>query len=429
MNNSLVSVVMPVYNTGVLLKESIGSLLNQTYTNIELLCVDDASNDTLTKEILAEYLNADARVKLIVLEKNIGAGGARNIGLEAAEGKYILFFDSDDYAFPSMLEKLINQCEKNELDLCICSAVVCDVESKGYITSIIHKEERGTTDGYFSVKNLSEDALLHWNTAPWNKLFRLDFVKEISCHFQEIASCNDVYFTIMCAMKATRIMYCENGNPLVEYRKGRSNQISRNKKISDLFLAFDKLFQDLKDVSNEEKNQLVTALIYLSIAELMASKDIQEKKKLYGFVSDFIRNQVRVEGIKSEKTKEICISFRDEKFESGWFEKNNNDEIDIHSVLKQLIDQNAIIIWGYGHNGVILDRKIHEMECSKKIYVTDKKDIMLGRKTQYESTIIETKSALEMDAALIATNKEIYEYLSEILKDNTKKILIKGWIG
>ena len=88
-----ISVVIPVHNTGELLNDSIGSILQQTLKEIQVICVDDASNDNLTISLLDEFKNLDERVEVITLENNLGAGGARNVGLEHAVGEYVIAFD------------------------------------------------------------------------------------------------------------------------------------------------------------------------------------------------------------------------------------------------------------------------------------------------------------------------------------------------
>ena len=103
--NDLVSIIMPSYNTGQFIKESIESVLAQSYSNWELLIVDDCSPDN-TDEIVAPYL-ADSRIRYIKNERNSGAAVSRNRALREAQGKWIAFLDSDDLWHPEKLEKQI----------------------------------------------------------------------------------------------------------------------------------------------------------------------------------------------------------------------------------------------------------------------------------------------------------------------------------
>ena len=109
--NELVSIIMPSYNTADFIKETIESVLAQTYTNWELLIVDDCSTDN-TDEVVAQYLG-DVRIRYIKNEKNGGAAVSRNRALREATGRWIAFLDSDDLWNPNKLEKQIAFMKEN----------------------------------------------------------------------------------------------------------------------------------------------------------------------------------------------------------------------------------------------------------------------------------------------------------------------------
>lgn len=100
----LISIITPSFNAGSFIKETIRSVQSQSYTNWEMIVVDDLSKDN-TLEIVKEEQKKDDRIKLIVLEENSGAAIARNIGIDHAKGKYLAFLDSDDLWLPEKLEK------------------------------------------------------------------------------------------------------------------------------------------------------------------------------------------------------------------------------------------------------------------------------------------------------------------------------------
>ena len=108
--NDLVSVIMPSYNTGGFIKESIQSVLNQTYSNWELLIVDDCSSDN-TLDVISTF--KDRRIKIISNSKNLGAAVSRNRALREASGRWVAFLDSDDLWKPEKLEKQIQFMENN----------------------------------------------------------------------------------------------------------------------------------------------------------------------------------------------------------------------------------------------------------------------------------------------------------------------------
>ena len=104
MIEGLVSIIMPSYNAARFIGESINSVLLQTYSNWELLIVDDCSKDN-SVEVVRKFANIDKRVVLFSLEKNVGAAAARNVAIEHAQGQYIAFLDSDDVWDEYKLEK------------------------------------------------------------------------------------------------------------------------------------------------------------------------------------------------------------------------------------------------------------------------------------------------------------------------------------
>lgn len=111
-NEDLVTIIVPVYNREKYIKETLQSILNQTYTNYEVIFVDDASTDASTS-ILEEYTKNNAKFKLIKLRKNMGVSFARNIGIRKASGRYVAFLDSDDLWLPHRLEEQIKFAKGN----------------------------------------------------------------------------------------------------------------------------------------------------------------------------------------------------------------------------------------------------------------------------------------------------------------------------
>lgn len=114
MKRRVVSVIIPAYNTADYIAQAIDSALNQTLQNIEVIVVDDASSDN-TVEIVQSF--SDPRLKLLVNERNLGAGGARNRALNAATGKWVAVLDSDDWFAAERLERLVELAETHQADL------------------------------------------------------------------------------------------------------------------------------------------------------------------------------------------------------------------------------------------------------------------------------------------------------------------------
>ena len=113
----LISVIIPVYNVEKYIEDSLNSVLNQSFKDIEVICVDDESTDNSLR-ILNEFEARDKRVK-VISQKNKGNGGARNTGLKHASGDYVYFLDADDLLFENALEKMYRNAKSNQSDLVI----------------------------------------------------------------------------------------------------------------------------------------------------------------------------------------------------------------------------------------------------------------------------------------------------------------------
>ncbi len=111
--NELVSIITPAYNCETTIQETIESVIGQTYTNWEMIIVNDCSTDH-TVDVIAKYVKADTRIKLVNLDKNFGAAYARNTAIKISQGRYIALIDSDDLWKKQKLEKQINYMRKNK---------------------------------------------------------------------------------------------------------------------------------------------------------------------------------------------------------------------------------------------------------------------------------------------------------------------------
>lgn len=114
MIDGLVSIIMPAYNAEKYIKESIESVLAQTYKNWELIIIDDCSKDG-TIDVIRQYQMLDNRIRVISLERNAGVANARNVGMELAQGRYIAFLDSDDLWLDIKLEEQIRFMQQKQI--------------------------------------------------------------------------------------------------------------------------------------------------------------------------------------------------------------------------------------------------------------------------------------------------------------------------
>ena len=127
--NPLVSIITPSYNSQTFIEESIKSILLQTYTNWELIIIDDCSSDN-SRNILTQYKSKVSRIKILLNHSNLGAAQSRNAGMTQAKGDYIAFLDSDDLWFPKKLEIQLSYMQKHHVSLCYSSYDVIDEEGQ-----------------------------------------------------------------------------------------------------------------------------------------------------------------------------------------------------------------------------------------------------------------------------------------------------------
>ena len=139
MINLKVSVIVPVYNSEIYLRDCLESLLNQTLTELEIILVDDASTDK-SFEIIVEYKNKYPKIKIFKSEQNKGQGASRNIGMSLATGEYIGFLDSDDYVAPTMYENLYNSAKENNAN--IATTRLTFVKDGSYLGKIFESNNR-----------------------------------------------------------------------------------------------------------------------------------------------------------------------------------------------------------------------------------------------------------------------------------------------
>lgn len=206
-NNSqipCVSVVIPVYNAEKYIIETLNSLISQSLKNIEIICVDDGSTDN-SLEILTEFAKRDNRIKILT-QHNLFAGIARNNGLKAAVGEYIIFLDADDIFKPVMLEKLYNiACDKNS-DITICKSNVYNQDTETFAPldySVKMKYLNGKT--VFSPDEISKYIFQFCVGWAWDKLYKREFLIRNNLQFQDLRHSNDTSFVLTSLVLAEKI--------------------------------------------------------------------------------------------------------------------------------------------------------------------------------------------------------------------------------
>lgn len=212
----MVSIIIPVYNTSKYLRECVDSVLNQTYSDIEILLLDDGSTDG-SADICDEYVKKDGRVKCFHVE-NGGVSKARNIGLKNAQGDYICFLDSDDYYAKQYVSSMLEMIENQNADVVICNHY--DVNEQGEIMFA-----SDIAEGYISKELLYQKIFITSEIGgfSFNKIYKADLIKNI--YFNEtIHICEDTYFCCQVYEKARQIYV--TSEKLYFYRKHKNSATS-----------------------------------------------------------------------------------------------------------------------------------------------------------------------------------------------------------
>ena len=183
----MISVIVPIYNVEKYVNKCVESIVNQTYTNLEIILVDDGSPDRCP-EICDEWAKKDSRIK-VIHKKNGGLSDARNAGMKIASGDYVAFVDSDDWVEPDIYSTLINLIDKYNSDIAIC-----DLRMVYDSTSVVDKNSKVYKECvYTSTKALGlliEDKI---RQVVVNKIYKIDIIKNIpfavgKCHEDEFWS-------------------------------------------------------------------------------------------------------------------------------------------------------------------------------------------------------------------------------------------------
>ncbi len=276
-----ISVIVPVYNVENYLEECLESLVNQTFKDMEIICVNDGSTDK-SGEILKKY---EDRITIITQE-NGGLSSARNSGIEAAQGKYIGFVDSDDWVDRDFYEKLYNAIEETNADIAVASII--RGENK-------YRVKYFTQNVYTNLADKMAVCGLPKSCYVWNKLYKSELIK--SSEFQTGVYYEDVIWTPNILKKANSVVTVPN----IEYHYRRNStsivkSIQSIKKQQDLYNArvlLEKFF-DENNIPMTKKYRRITYKIYY-LCKIPVLKIKLYKKHwiyyLFGFIPFFRKHQ------------------------------------------------------------------------------------------------------------------------------------------
>lgn len=238
----LISIIIPIYNNEMFLCECINSVINQTYTNLEIILIDDGSKDK-SGQICDYYANNDKRIK-VIHQHNQGVSAARNVGLKISNGEYVGFVDGDDYIDLDMFATLIDLNKKYNTEISICSVYNKPILIRNDIKLIPAKDAL---------------VLLVSQLYVCNKLFSRKAIKNVTFR-TDFSYCEDLYFCLETFTNVSEISYTSNKKYYY-----RSNLQSATKK--DFSLSKLKCFHSFDEIKSFAKKYNMYKLEKCIIAE------------------------------------------------------------------------------------------------------------------------------------------------------------------
>ena len=302
MHNPKISIIIPCYNVAEYLPKCLDSVINQTYSNLEIICVNDGSLDN-SMDVLNDYKSKDDRI-IVISQDNQGLSGARNTASKYVSGDYIMYVDGDDWIDSDTCEKAVTAAIDYNADLVIWSYIreYSDKSKPKYIfdkkeiifdekgcKDIIHKRIVGLCGNELSVPE-NADSLV----TAWGKLYKSNLILEKNIQFvnTKLIGTEDALFNIYAlssVKKAVYIPYC-----LYHYRKDNIASLTSNYK-ENLFFQWQHLFDLIEeyirsnalDESYTEalNNRICLSIIGLGLNVMDADKSVNKVKEIKKIIS------------------------------------------------------------------------------------------------------------------------------------------------
>lgn len=292
----LVSIVLPIYNVEKYLPKCLDSIVNQTYKNIEVICVNDGSPDN-SDDIVKKYAEKDERI-ILINQKNQGLSGARNTGIQAANGEFIMFLDSDDWIDEGTCQSAVEQIKKENAQLVLWSymrefpdkSIPKDIFGVSAQKAIVfendsmknlHRRIAGLTGEELSVPENADSVV-----TAWGKLFRTEIIKDNDLTFTDtkIIGTEDALFNLeaFCYIKKA-VFINEYFN---HYRKDNETSLTRKYKQA-LFNQWQELYSRMGKIIEEKNlhfeaalnNRIALSIIGIGLNEIINSSSAKEKIK------------------------------------------------------------------------------------------------------------------------------------------------------
>lgn len=317
MNNPLVSIIVPAYNVQKYLAYCLESLIQQTYSNIEIILVNDGSTDK-TLEVARRYSNQDKR--LVILEKNnSGVSDSRNMALCQAIGEYVLFVDADDWLEVDTLQICIERIQEEKADVCLF-AYQSEFLNRSDIRTLFPDDRifigKDAVDLQRRIigpinEELNMPQRLDSYGTIWAKLYRKDILKGILFEdLNKVGSAEDTLFNSSVFLRVKKAVYINR--PFYHYR--RNNEVSVTKRFRpDLLHQWLLLFAEMKknvhtkDAEEALLNRIAISLFGLDLNVYAADISLKEKVKI---ISECLSNPLYVQAYQQLKYQYFPIYWR-----------------------------------------------------------------------------------------------------------------------
>lgn len=286
--SEIISVVIPCYNGEKYIEKCLKSILNQTYTNLEVILVNDGSTDK-TKELVRPFLK-DPRMKYIEQE-NGGEFAARNTGIKAATGDYVGFVDADDYINSDMYEKLYALINETDSDVAVCNFNIITKEQDAKIKQAYAIMPNGVLDIYEDIYGYwtRTCATLRPNNYVWTRLYRLKVVIDSAVLFENYKHSADTLFNFKLLPHLKRVAFLNEGlYNYVQHNGSGIHTIANKGNIASLYAD---TFQALSDYYKD--NEYTGFLSVLPIHAYTRLRSIFFYSRLAGHTDEEIVDTIR----------------------------------------------------------------------------------------------------------------------------------------
>ena len=269
-----VTIVIPVYNAESYLNKMLNSVTNQTFSNLEIICVDDGSTD-LSLSIIKSYAQMDDRIK-ILQQKNQFAGVARNNGLDNATGKYIIFLDSDDDLKINMIQELYEKAENTSADIVLCKIIKKNIRLGTLVAAEYSLKTELLNASVFNYEDIPNSIFQLTIPAPFNKFYLKSFLINKKLQFQALHNANDMYMSYAALALADKIAYVDKALYIYQFN-AKGNLSSKRKKSPFCFIE---ALSGLKDKLIEHnrfdilKKSFITLCLGQYVYQLNEMKDV-----------------------------------------------------------------------------------------------------------------------------------------------------------